>query len=96
MKKYSPEVLLYVSKIKHFIKNNLEASTYFLTDTDEKTFFECIADKSQRIFDERKIPELNEEEFNEVKRTIEIVKVIKPKIKGPFMEIKNFPPICLN
>lgn len=73
MSKYNTEVLIYVSKIRTFIENNEESNRYFLEGKDPKIFFDCLLDKSQRIFNDHGYPELSLNDFEELKRAADLI-----------------------
>lgn len=91
----SPEVLIYIKNVKHFLDNNEEAYDYFLKNINEDEFFSKVAESSQKNFEKNGDPMLLRNQFEEIKK--EILKSNNTKKEnGIFIEIKDFGTICLN
>ena len=69
----SPEILIYVQKIKKYFKENKEASDYFLKDVDEKLFFKYFTDIAEKNLKEKGEPELTELQFEILRKTVRAI-----------------------
>ena len=111
MEKISPEVLMYVQSVRNYFNGNKEAKEFFLSNSDEESFYEHLTEIAQKNFDEKSEATLNREQFELLRRTILAITIsknknyIKPiedidiKIEqnnNIFIEYDNFGKICLN
>ena len=55
----SPEVIVYIQKLKKYFKTNNEAREYFIADLDPEEFFEYLTDIAEKNFFEKEDPTLN-------------------------------------
>ena len=91
-----PDVLIYIQSVKNFFEKNEETKNYFIRHTDEEIFFQKLTKISQKNFEEKGDPMLTQEEFEELKNTLqknELKEDIHSKIH---MKLGNFGTICLN
>ena len=94
------EVLVY--SIKGLIAQNKaeEAKTYFIGNSDAEEFYKHLAIISEKNFEENGQPELTQEQFELLRKTILAVSVSKQKLfyseDGLFMIFENYPPISMN
>ena len=94
------EVLVYLQKVKNYISTNEEAKTYFIGNSDSEEFYKHLAIISEKNFEENGQPELTQEQFELLRKTILAVSVSKQKLfyseDGLFMLFENYPPISMN
>ena len=94
------EVLVYLQKVKNYISTNEEAKTYFIGNSDAEEFYKHLAIISEKNFEENGQPELTQEQFELLRKTILAVSVSKQNIfyseDGLFMIFENYPPISMN
>jgi hypothetical protein len=96
------EVLIYVQKVKKYIKENVETFDYFLKDIDEDLFFKYLLDVSIKNFKNFNDPILTKIQFELLNKTIRAICVVNK----PYFEIwwdlgiesksKIMGKICLN
>lgn len=101
MKEPSPEVLIYIQTVKNFFKSNKEAREYFLSDSDEESFFKHLTEISQKNFEKDGEVMLSQTQFELLRKTISAITVVekskeKTTNENIFVEIKDFGKICLN
>jgi len=72
----SPEVIVYVQKLKKYFKTNSEAREYFVQDLDIEEFFEYLTDIAEKNFLEKEDPTLNMEQFEIIKNTLKSKNII--------------------
>lgn len=99
--KLSPEVLIYIQNVKTYFEKNNEAREYFLSDSNEKLFFEHLGEISQKNYEKNGEVMLDREQFDLLRKTIRAINVTKKEeneLKEPtiFFDIPNFGQICLN
>lgn len=63
----SPEVLIYIEKVKNFIDNNSKAKEYFLKNTNREDFFHNLAVVAQGNFENIGQAELTTEQFDGIR-----------------------------
>lgn len=94
------EVLVYLQKVKSYISSNEEAKTYFIGNSDAEEFYKHLAIISEKNFEENGQPELTQEQFELLRKTILAVSVSKQKVfyseDGVFMFFEDYPPISMN
>ena len=66
----SSEVLIYVQNIKHYFTTNESAQKYFDIRDNEETFFNQIAEMSQKNFEKHGEPHLTLDQFEELRKKI--------------------------
>ena len=107
MKKISADVLMYIQNVKNYFQTNHEAREYFLQGSDEKLFFEHMAEIAQKNYDKNGEAILDRDQFELLRVTIiNLLIQTTPdtnkkeqdvKIKDNiFIELSNFGFICLN
>jgi hypothetical protein len=93
----SPEVLIYIQKIKNYLESNLEAKEYFLSNSDNDFFFIQLKTLSNKNFVKNGDPQLTLEQLELIRRMSMIV--LGNKKSGDdnlFMDMGEFGQICLN
>lgn len=94
MKNYSSEVLVYLNKVKKYFETNENASLYFLEGSDSERFFNGLCEIAEKNIEERGVPELSKEQFEELRTTSQPK---QKRIEGtPFVEVLNHGIYCLN
>jgi hypothetical protein len=88
----SPEVLIYVQKIKDFFIKDEQVRSYFIGDTNEDVFFEKVYNISQENFDKNGEAMLSREQFEELKFSVQKNKIIE----NIYHDLGGFGKICLN
>jgi len=66
----SPEVLIYVQNLKHYLTTNVVAQKYFNIKGNEETFFNYLSEESQKNFEEHGEPQLSLDQFEELRKKI--------------------------
>ena len=96
----SPEVLIYVDRVKSFFKTNDEARDYFINDSDETKFYEHLLDISEKNYKTNGEPELTKEQLELLRVTLIAEKITKQNYfyseDGLFLFYENYDPICMN
>jgi len=64
----SPEVLIYLQSIKHYLTTNMVAQKYFDIKGNEDTFFDHLSEISQKNFEEHGEPQLSLDQFEELRK----------------------------
>jgi hypothetical protein len=59
----SPEVLIYLQKLKRYLDENHDTKNYFLKEMNEQSFFNYILNISEINLEKRGQPELTSEQF---------------------------------
>ncbi len=112
MENLSPEVLIYIQSVKHYFETNKEAREYFLGNADEELFYKHLSEISQKNFEKDGEVMLNKEQFELLRKTVSVLKIVsnkKPFVRPEenidvtieenpniFIEYTNFGKICLN
>lgn len=91
----SPEVLIYIQKIKTYMSTNEEANNYFIGEFNPNDFYNEITTTSEKNFEQKGDPMLSREQFEEIRTKIRTPKEDK-KEKNIFFDLKDFGKICLN
>lgn len=96
----SPEVLIYIQKVKQYLKSDDSARKYFLENVDEDLFYKHLIEISQKNFEKDGEPTLTQDQFELLRKTVRAINVIKndndvinEKI---YIEINGYGKICLN
>lgn len=96
----NPEVLIYIDRVKQFLKTNVEARDYFLKDGDEVAFFNHLSIISEKNFETNGTPELSQEQMELLRRTVIVEQIAAKKYiyseDGLFLYYENYPPVCMN
>lgn len=98
----SPEVLIYVQKVKQYLENDEKARKYFLENIDEEMFYRHLIEISQKNFEKDGEPTLTQEQFELLRKTMRAIMVVKndqtdddPNEKI-YLNINGYGKICLN
>lgn len=93
----SPEVLIYIQKMKSFLEKNEESRNYFLKDVNEELFFKHLTDISLKNFEENGTPELSVDQLELLNKTIRALSVMdNPRPKTIWWDLGKLGLICLN
>jgi hypothetical protein len=87
MKKYSIDILVYVDSVKRFFEDNKEAKEYFLSNIDENIFFEELCNICEKNINERELPNLTVEQFEQLRNKM---------LKSPIILVPGFEGYSLN
>jgi len=99
----SPEVLIYIQKVKTYLENDENARGYFLDGVDEELFYQHLIEISQKNFEKDGEPTLTQDQFELLRKTMKAIYVSKNKTNDEdsidekiYMKINGFGVICLN
>lgn len=96
----TPEVLIYLDRVKTFFKNNETARKYFINGGDENKFFKHLEEISQKNYEKTGEPELSVDQLELLRKTIIVEHIAKSKYfyseDGLFLFFEDFDPICMN
>lgn len=95
----NPEVLIYVERVKHYLKTNEEARNYFIVNGNEDMFFTRLSKISEKNFEKSGEPELTKEQMESLRLDVVLEEVDKrPKYRqeGIYFIFENYPPTSLN
>lgn len=95
----NPEVLIYVERVKQFLKINEEARNYFIVNGDEDKFFSKLSKISERNFKKNGEPELTKEQMESLRLNVVLETVDeRPKYRqeGIYFIFNDYPPTSLN
>jgi hypothetical protein len=98
----SPEVLIYVQNVRNYLNKDLDARNYFLNEIDEEMFFKYLTEISQKNFEKDGEPILTKDQFELIRKTLQLVDITKKEFKEEtiedklFMDVGTFGKICLN
>lgn len=92
----SPEVLIYVQKLKTYFENNIEAKEYFLTDSDEEFFYTQLQTISNKNFIKNGDPQLSMDQLELIRRMSIVVNTSKNRIQNLYMDMGEFGKIWYN
>jgi hypothetical protein len=100
MENISPEVLIYLQNVKNYFNQNIETKNYFIGENDEELFYQYLTEISQKNFETNGEAMLNKEQFELLRKVINIVKITTLK-EEDLPEDKlffdtDFGKICLN
>jgi hypothetical protein len=94
------EVLVYLQKVKNYLNINNEAKNYFIGNSDAEEFYKHLAIISEKNFEKNGQPELTQEQFELLRKTISAITASKQKFfyssDGTFMFFEDYPPISMN
>lgn len=94
------EVLIYLQKVKNYLKTNDEARDYFIGNSDIEEFYDQLSIISSKNFETKGQPELTPEQFELLRTTIKVVSIGKQRIfyseDKLFLYLDDFPGICMN
>jgi len=93
----SPEVLIYINKLRDFLSKNQESKEYFLHGINEEIFFEHLTEFSEKNFKENGEPTLTIEQFELIRKMLQSNDK-KEYITYPnmFWDFDGYGKICLN
>lgn len=94
------EVLVYIQKIKTFLKTNQEAKDYFVGDSDVEYFYEQISIISSKNYETNGQPELSREQLEALRVTMKVLAIKDQRIfyseDNLFLYLDDYPGICMN
>lgn len=91
----SPEIHIYLRKIKTFLSSNEEARNYFLNGLNEELFYNELEVVSENNFNTTGNPTLTKEQFEGIKIKLKPNKLNKGE-ENLFFDFKDFGLISLN
>ncbi len=94
------EILVYLQKVKSFLKTNEEASRYFIGDSDVDEFYRQLTIVSEKNFETNGQPELSKEQFELLRVAALATTISKQRVfysdDKLFMFLDDYPGICMN
>jgi len=66
----SPDVLIYIQNLKHYLSTNETANMFFNIKGKEEKFFEYLTEISEKNFQEHGEPNLSLDQFEEIRKKI--------------------------
>lgn len=100
MNNISPEILIYIDRIKNFFKSNADARDYFINGGNEEEFYTQLMLISEKNFKDNGQPEVSREQLETLRKLILIEKIVKKKDfyseDGLFLFFDEFPAVCMN
>lgn len=94
------DVLVYLQKIKTFLKNNQEARDYFIGNADVDKFYEQMSIISNKNYEKSGQPELSKEQFEALRTTMIVLSIQKQRVfysdDKLFLFLDDYPGICMN
>jgi len=69
------EVLVYINKLKNYLKNNKEAREYFISNLDEDEYMEKVTEVAIKNFIEKGDPTLSMEQFEIIRKTMAVIEI---------------------
>jgi hypothetical protein len=87
MDNISPEVLIYLQTVRNYFETNIDAKSYFLSNSNEELFYKHMTEIAQKNFEKNGDATLDREQFELLRRTIAAISVTTTIIKR--VEIKN-------
>lgn len=96
----SPEVLIYIRKVRDYLENNQDAHDYFLIGIDEEKFFDEVSKIATKNITKKGNPALSQDQFELVKTLCESTKLLKNKERGDlstvYLDLGNFGKLYMN
>ena len=95
----NPEVLIYIERVKRFLKINEDARNYFIVNGNEKKFFDELCKVSENNFKKNGEPELTKEQMESLRVDVVLETVdARPKYRqeGIYFIFNDYPPTSLN
>lgn len=99
----SPEVLIYIQKVKTYLQNDDKARQYFLDEVDEELFYQHLIEISQKNFEKDGEPTLTQDQFELLRKTMKAINASKNEKNEDngvnekiYMRINGYGVICLN
>jgi hypothetical protein len=94
------DILVYLQKIKTFLKTNQEARDYFIGEADVNEFYEQMSIISSKNYETNGQPELSREQFEALRVTMRVLAIKKQRIfysdDKLFLFLDDYPGICMN
>ena len=66
----SPDVLIYIQNVKHFLSDNETTKKFFNIKGKEEEFFTYLTEMSEKNFQEHGEPNLSLDQFEEIRKKI--------------------------
>lgn len=96
----SPDVILYIQKVKQFLDRDEIARKYFLEGADEELFYKHLIEIAQKNYEKDGEPTLTQQQFELLRRTIKAITISNSDAKDMdnqiYLTINGFGKICLN
>lgn len=94
------EILVYIQKVKNYLKTNEEAREYFIGESDVDDFYKHLTIISEKNFNQNGQPELTKEQFELLRRTMKAEAISKQRVfyseDKKFMFFDEYGPIGMN
>ena len=94
------DILVYLQKVKSFLKTNEEASKYFIGDSDVDEFYKQLTIVSEKNFETNGQPELTKEQFELLRIAVLANTISKQRVfysyDKLFLFLDDYPGICMN
>ncbi|MEY4572078.1 MAG: hypothetical protein RLZ10_1304 [Bacteroidota bacterium] len=94
------DILVYLQKVKSFLKTNEEASKYFIGDSDVDEFYKQLTIVSEKNFETNGQPELTKEQFELLRVAVLATAISKQRVfysdDKLFLFLDDYPGICMN
>jgi hypothetical protein len=87
MDNISPEVLIYLQTVRNYFETNIDAKSYFLSNSNEELFYKHMTEIAQKNFEKNGDATLDREQFELLRRTIAAISITTTITKR--VEIKN-------
>ena len=96
----SAEILMYIQKVKLYFSNNIEATQYFIGDSDVDEFYKQLTIVSEKNFETNGQPELTKEQFELLRLAVLATAISKQRVfysdDKLFLFLDDYPGICMN
>lgn len=96
LSKISPDVLVYIQSLKKYFSINTDAQKYFSIENNEQKFFDQLTEISQKNYEENGEPELNIEQFEELRKELSDVTGSKNTFIASFINLGDLGRFSLN
>jgi len=94
------EILVYLQKVKNYLKTNEEAKEYFIGNSDVEEFYKQLALLSVENFEKNGQPELSKEQFELLRVAVIVTTISKQRVfysdDKLFLYLDDYPGICMN
>ena len=94
------EILVYLQRVKNYLKTNEEANKYFIGNSDVEEFYKQLASVSVENFKKNGQPELTKEQFELLRVAVTVTTISKQRVfysdDKLFLYLDNYPGICMN
>ena len=71
-----PEVLVYLNKLKNYLKTNKEAREHFIGNLDEEEFMDKVEEMAIKNFIEKGDPTLSMSQFELIRKSMQIQEIV--------------------